>query len=183
MPLSNKAIALKKLRELKEIFKGDQSLILIERYSNYREVPFGFIIIKKGGLSQERIEDLKTLGFHIVQIDNEIKDNAVISYIQVYRHEIERESGWDNSFEDFSYSDFYRTSREEMTEEYWLVKYKILAKENSEYWHKRIDSEKIISNLQKEIQKLNEENHLLLKQLHRSSSEAMAEASSKSSTE
>ena len=159
-----------KLRELKKEFKDNPNLINIRRYTNHKEVPFGFVIKIKNGLEWEYTQKLEKLGFEIVQIDTIIENNIPITSICIYRHEVEREINKGflffgipvESFADWYDSDFYRKSKEIGTEEYWRVKYELerdeQSKQNKKYWEEQTK----VSKLEKEINELKEQNYKLL---------------------
>src|SRR5215211_2376193 len=173
MTLTNKALRLKRFRELKEIFKNNKDIVSISYYKNKDNEPFGHVIYIKNGLEYEYIKKLVNKGFGIANI---LKKSARINNsepidiieIQVWKQPVEKneyhflfgdEGSNYHSFHEWEHTQYAKKSKEIGSEEYYRVKYEIALDEKSEYQDNYWVEKTKVSQLEAEIKQLKEDNY------------------------
>lgn len=159
MGISNKSLALKRLRELKKIFEKCPN-VTVRRFYNYKEVPFGLAVEIEGESPLlESADVLANNGFDITRIatiPNKKEDGtqSITLKLELTKFEVEKEFGFDGpdyTLEDWEGSEYMRTAKEICSENYWQVRYTIRQKDYREYLDKAVERSKEIEKLKADI--------------------------------
>lgn len=155
MTVTNKAISLKRLRELKEIFKDNKTVIQIRQYS--KEYPFHFLIWFENGLGYDELDKLYNKGYLHTALKIQTHNEKPILMVEVYKQPFEKD------LERYEISEYEKMAKTIGTEEYWQVKYHLEKnrldnhiRRELELAEKNRELEKRIALLFKQLEKIQE---------------------------
>lgn len=117
MPITNKAISLKRLRELKEIFKENKNILKITQ-PDIRH-PHVFAIWAKKNIGYVELGELENKGFTHTHIAIVEYNGEQILRVEIHKRAIEA------NHNDIGYkkTDFLKMSQKIDSEEFWKVRY------------------------------------------------------------